>query len=47
VGRSIMENESREICLVKRDENTKFFYTYVKYMKNVNTIWEMKREDGA
>ena len=30
----------------ERDENTKFLQNHAQHMKNINTIWEMRKEDG-
>ena len=28
------------------DKNVKFFQKYVEHLKNLNTIWSLKNEDG-
>ena len=28
------------------DNNTKFFHNFSRQMKNLNTIWEIKKENG-
>jgi len=43
-----MENEEPwTIWLAEGDENTKFFQNYAKHRKNINIIWELRKEDVA
>jgi len=38
---------SRAVWLKAGDENTKFFHRHANGRKKINTIWELKKEDGT
>jgi hypothetical protein len=42
-----MELKIKALWLAKGDEITKYVHNDTNYKKNINTISEMKREDGS
>ena len=36
----------RAIWLEEADENTIFLQNHAQHMKNINTIWEIRKQDG-
>jgi hypothetical protein len=38
--------KSRALWIKEGDNNTKFFHQFVNYRRNLNTIWEIKDEEG-
>jgi hypothetical protein len=41
-----MEKTSRALWLKEGDNNTKFFHHYANQRRNINSIWEIKNEEG-
>lgn len=39
--------KSRATWLSEGDRDTKFFHKYTSHRRNINTIWEIKRQDGS
>jgi hypothetical protein len=39
--------KSRALWLEVEDNNMKYFHQYVNLRRNLNTIWEIKNEDGS
>ena len=38
--------KSSEIQLTQGDNNTEFVHKYANYRRNLNTIWDLKDENG-
>jgi hypothetical protein len=39
--------KSRATWLACGDRNTKFFHSYVNYRRHINSIWDIRKEDGS
>jgi len=38
--------KSRALWIQKGDDNTKYFYYYVKHLKHTNSLWQLEEYDG-